>query len=265
MSAALLLARESLSDAVRRRIAAAIAVLSLLSLLVVDSCTSCSTGQVMVNGEARELSDLAGAAGVVTFVTLGMWVVVLAGVLAADHLRETLEDGSAHLCLARPVSRTGFALARLSGVLALCGITGCLLLGGTALLLSQRSALPMGPAVGAALACAASCVTVGALAMAASLVLPRMATVLAVVTSVGVIGLANGLRAASPELGGWLGAVDRFGPPLASSMVIPLDPWVEAVNIDTDPSALVLKLAVWAVLAVALLVISFRRAELASG
>lgn len=265
MTPALLLARESLSDAVRRRIAAAIAVLSLLSLLVVDSCTSCASGEVMVNGEAQELAGLAGAAGVVTYVTLGLWVVVLAGVLAADHLRETLEDGTAYLCLARPVSRTSFALARLAGVLALCGITGSVLLGGTALLLSQRSELPMGPAFGAALACAASCVTIGGLAMAASLFLPRMATALAVVASVGVIALANGLGAANPEIGGWLGAVNRFGPPLASSMVLPLDPWVDAMEFSGDLGGLALRLGVWALLAVALLVFSFRRAELAQG
>ena len=118
MSGFSVLAVEALRDAVRRRIVMAIVVLSLLSLMVVDSCTACAAGEVTINGEVRSLNDVAGAAGANLYAWLGLWIVVLAGLLASDHLQQTLEDGSANLCLARPVSRTAFAMARLAGALA---------------------------------------------------------------------------------------------------------------------------------------------------
>jgi hypothetical protein len=89
MSAFGWLAREALADALRRRIAAAVAVAALVSVAMLDSCTSCAPS-VTVDGEVRELTELAGAAGLGTFVMLGLWVIALAGVLASDHLRATL-------------------------------------------------------------------------------------------------------------------------------------------------------------------------------
>ena len=146
MNAFLLLAREALADALRRRIAFAVAVAALFSVAMLDSCTSC-TSPIMVEGEVRELSDLAGPAGIGTFVALGLWVIVLAGVLASDHLRSTLEDGSALLSLARPLSRDSFALARLAGVLGLSFAAGLVVLGSAAALLAMRSELPWLPAL----------------------------------------------------------------------------------------------------------------------
>ena len=92
---------EAIQDAVRRRIVLVIAAVSLLSLLMVDSCTSCGPGQVTVDGELRSMVDLSGYTGSVTFLLLGLWSVVLAGVLAAEHLAGTLDDGSAPLALSR--------------------------------------------------------------------------------------------------------------------------------------------------------------------
>lgn len=255
-----LLAREALADALRRRIAFAVAVAALLSVAMIDSCTSCAA-PIQVNGELRELSELAGPAGLGTFVLLGLWVIVLAGVLASDHLRTTLEDGSALLSLARPVSREAFALARLAGVLGLSYAAGLVVLGSAATLLAVRSGLPWLPALFAGGACALGCVVVAGFAMAASLVLPRAATLLLVLGGVWLIALANGLGAFT-QVGGWLGALDRAGPPLASAMALALAPWLEGATFVGDPVQVVARLVAWAIGALLLLAYAFRRVEL---
>ena len=60
------LASEAILDAVRRRIIAVIAVVSLLSLMLVDTCTTCSGGEVVVNGQIRQIAAIAGWTGAVT-------------------------------------------------------------------------------------------------------------------------------------------------------------------------------------------------------
>ena len=72
---------EAIRDAVRRRIVAVIVVVCVLSVMMLDSCTACSTGEVMVNGELRQVASLQGGLGALTIVVLGLWIVVLAGVL----------------------------------------------------------------------------------------------------------------------------------------------------------------------------------------
>jgi ABC-type transport system involved in multi-copper enzyme maturation permease subunit len=259
MSAFGWLAREALADALRRRIAAAVAVAALVSVAMLDSCTSCAPS-ITVDGEVREIAELAGAAGLATFVMLGLWVIALAGVLASDHLRTTLEDGSALLSLARPVSRDAFALARLAGVLGLAFVAGAIVLGAAAGLLAARSELPLPPALWAGVACALGCVVVGALAMTASLVLPRAATLLLVLGGVWMIALANSLGAFT-QLGGWLGWIDRVGPPLGSAMALALRPWLEVGSIAGDAVQVGGRLAAWAIGAVFVLVGAFRRVE----
>lgn len=255
-----LLAREALHDALRRRIAFVVALAALVSVAMLESCTSCAA-PIEMNGELRELSDLAGPAGLGIFVVLGLWLIVLAGVLASDHLRTTLEDGSAVLSLARPVSRDSFALARLAGVLGLTFAAGLVVLGAAAGLLALRSGLPWLPALLAAGACALGCVTVAGFAMTASLALPRAATLLLVLGGVWLVALANGLGAFGP-LGGWLGLLDRAGPPLASAMAIALAPWLERGAFAGDPFQVFARLAAWAIAAALLLAYGFRRVEL---
>ena len=267
MSAFGVLAREAVVDAARRRIVAAVVVVSLLSLLMVESCTQCSTAQVLVEGEVRDLVNVAGFTGSATFLVLALWCVVLAGVLASDHLVETLEDGSAALCLARPVGRGSFAAARLTGALGVAWITAAVLLGATAFLLRARGQLPLAPAALAGLATAAGTLVVGALAMTTSLFLPRLAVVLLVFVSVAGVALANAtgmVRAvASPDADlGLLGLVDRFGPPLATSLALALAPWLPNVSVPGDPVAVAVRLAGWALVSLALLVFAFRRIEL---
>jgi ABC-type transport system involved in multi-copper enzyme maturation permease subunit len=266
MSAFAVLALEAIRDAVRRRIAVAVAAVSLLSLLFVDACTTCTTAQLHVDGELRQLTDVAGFAGATTFLVLALWCVVLAGVLAADLLAEALDDGTAALCLARPVGRASFALARLVGALAVAGATALLLLGVTAGLLYARGDLPLAPALVGGLAAAAGSIVAAALAMAASLAVPRLVTVLFVFAGVGTVALANLVGLLRPAAGasaeGILAAIDRFGPPLLTSLALALAPWMARVELSVDPLEIALRLVLWTAGGVALLILAFRRIEL---
>lgn len=255
------LAREALADAARRRIVPLIAVMALISLFFVDTCTSCSP-TIRVQGEPVEVSQVSGLLGAAVLVVLGMWTMVLAGVLASDHLAEPLEDGSATLALARPVSRGSFALSRLAGALALALAAGALLLGATAALLFVRQGLAPAPAVAAGLACALGCVSVGGLAMTASLFLPRVATALLVFGLVWGVALLNAFGRAGAELGGWLGLVDRLGPPLASGLIVALAPWMAPLGVSGDPGALLARGLLWAAGSALLVVVAFRRREI---
>lgn len=257
----LLLSREALADATRRRIVPLIAAMALLSLLFVDRCTSC-TPQIEVQGQEASLSGVAGLLGVVVMVVLGLWTQVLAGILASDHLAEPLSDGSAALVLSRPVSRGAFALSRLAGAVLLSLGTGAILLTATALLLQMRQELPIGPALSAGIACALAAITVASLATAASLYLPRVATALLVLGVVWGVALVNAFGRAGTELGGWLAALDRFGPPLATGMVVALSPWLAPFEIAAEPVEVAVRGALWAAASVALVVLAFRRFEL---
>jgi ABC-type transport system involved in multi-copper enzyme maturation permease subunit len=239
------LAAEAVADATRRRIVPVIAVLALVSLFFVDSCTSCSVN-LNQNGEPVDLGRVAGLGGVVIAVLLGLWTMVLAGVLASDHLAEPLADGSADLALARPVSRCAFALARLAGALALAGAAGAVLLGGAGLLLQARQGLPLQAIGGAYLACLAGTVTVAALAMTASLALPRTLTALLVFGLVWAIGIVNAAAQLGAKLEGAAGLVERLGPPLASAMVLALASWIEPSAPSGAPLDLVVRSLLWA-------------------
>lgn len=256
------LAGEAVLDAVRRRIIAAIAVVSVLSLMLVDTCTTCSGGELMVNGEVQEMASIAGWSGTVTFIVLGLWSIVLAGVLASEHLSQTLADGSATLTLARPVGRGTFAFARLAGALSIAFVTGAVLLGGTALFLAARSGLPTGPALVASLSCAVGGVTLAALAMTASLYMPRIATVLLVFVATGAITMANLVAMFRDDTGGVMGAIDRFGPPLCTSIALALSPWIEGIGVPGGAAEIAVRHVLWAAASIALLQAAFRRVEL---
>jgi ABC-type transport system involved in multi-copper enzyme maturation permease subunit len=255
------LATEAIADATRRRIVPVIAVLALFSLLFVESCTSCSP-TLTRDGESVELPQVAGFGGLLISVVLGLWTMVLAGVLASDHLAEPLEDGSADLALARPVSRGAFALSRLLGALALACATGALLLFGSAVLLYARQGLAPGPVFAAFLACMAGAATMSGLAMTASLVLPRSVTALAVFGFVWVVAGINAVAQFGTQLTGFAGLVDRFGPPLATAMIVALGSWIEPTATRGEPLELALRSLVWAGAGALLLLGAFRRIEL---
>jgi ABC-type transport system involved in multi-copper enzyme maturation permease subunit len=254
------LAGEAVGDAVRRRIVPVIAVVSLLSLLVVDSCTSCAP-TITQNGVPVEVPEIAGWTGMVIFAVLALWTMVLAGVLGSDHLAESLADGSASLVLARPVGRATFALSRLAGALAITLATGAVLLGGTTALLHARHGLAVAAAVWGGLACALGAVVVASLAMTASLSLSRTATVLVVLVGVGVIAGVNAIGLFGVQLGGLAWGIDHFGPPLGSAVVAALASWIAPVEVRADSLELAVRMAAWAVAGVSLLTVVFRRCD----
>ena len=259
-----ILTAEAVRDASRRRIVAAILVLSFVSLWFVDGCTSCATGQMEVNGQQVEGAELLGWTASVLFGLLSLWTVVLAGVLASDHLTQTLGDGSATLTLARPVSRETFALSRLAGTLAISAGCGAILLGGASAFIFARYGLPLGPALAAAAGCALAALLVAALAMWASLLLPRVANFLLVFVLVGGVATINLVSAVGVELGGTFGVIDAWGPPIGSVLTTALAPWNGGTGAAGSLALLLVRLGVWAVAAVGLLAWWFRRMELSA-
>lgn len=263
MSANTILVTEAVRDASRRRIVAVIVAMSVISLFFVDGCVSCSSVNVSIEGEARSLPDLAGAVGAALISLLGLWGILLAGILSADHLQQTIDDGSANLTLTRPVSRNQFAGARLAGALVVSLAAAFVLLGVAAFWLYQRNGLPLEPALVSMAGCLVGAVTTGALGMLASLWLPRMATTLVVVAGVAIMTVANSVAllrdAPAQDALAW---IDRLGPPLASSLWLPLGAWVPQVSMQADPLEIGLRAIVWAALSVAALLFAFRRTEL---
>jgi ABC-type transport system involved in multi-copper enzyme maturation permease subunit len=261
------LVTEAFRDAMRRRIVPVIVVMSLLSLMAVDSVTSCSgTTQIVAQGEQVPGNDfgVSGFAGTVIFTLLSMWMILLAGLLASDHLAETISDGSANLVLARPVRRAEFASARLMGALGIAYVTGAVVLTTSAYLLHFRHGVSLGPVVWAGLAAVVGAQVVGAVAMALSLVLTRVATVLGVLAFMGVIAFVNSLTLFGVELEGAARVLQHLTPPLATAVVLALGPWLAPNAPDVDLIVVCLKLAVWAVASMALLLAVFRRVEIRS-
>jgi len=259
------LAREAFRDAMRRRIVPVIVVLALLSLLAVDSCTSCvGSGRIVQDGVPVLASEISGWTGMVIFTALSLWTMVLAGLLASDHLAETVLDGSANLVLARPVRRSEFALARLGGALGIAYATGAVVLTVTTYLLHFRNGVALDAAIWAGLACAAGVLVVAALAMTLSLFLTRIATAMSVLFFVGAIAFVNVYTLISPSLGTLGQVLQHFAPPLCTAVVVALEPWIGSEAPEVDPMIVVLKLAFWAIASVLILLASFQKKELGS-
>jgi hypothetical protein len=257
----LALAGESVRDAVRRRIAVALAALSLLALVAVESCTSCGAASLVVDGMPLDATRLLGWTGMLLYALLALWTVALAGALASDHLEQTLADGSALLALARPVGRGTFALARLAGALAVSLGTGAVLLAGAAFFLRVRYGLALGPAAAGAAFAALGAVSVAALAMTASLFLPRLATIALVFAGVAAIAFANVAGLAGAELAPPWEALHRFAPPLGSGLALAFSAWTGR-DVPASTPLVLARLALWAVFAPALLAFAFRRLDL---
>jgi len=257
------LAGEAFRDAMRRRIVPIIVVFALLSLLAVDSCTSCSgSGQVAQNGVSVSTDEISGWTGMLIFTVLSLWTMVLAGLLASDHLAETVFDGSANLILGRPVRRSEFALARLAGALGIAYVAGAVVLTVSTYLLHFRNGVSLGAAIWAGLACAAGALVVAALAMALSLHLTRVATAISVLFFVGAITFANVFTLFGASLGRVGYVVQHFAPPLCTAVVVALKPWIAPVTPAVDPMIMALKLVFWVVASVVILLAAFRRQEL---
>ena len=160
------------------------------------------------------------------------------------------------------MGRGSFALARLAGALTIALVTAVVLLGGTATFLQLRSGLPLEPALVGGLACTLGMVAMSSLAMWVSLYLGRVGTVLLVFSAVATVSVANGFGLAGSEPSGLLGAVDRFGPPLATSLALAVASWIPQLSLPASAWEVSARLLVWAGGGVALLCMGFARREL---
>lgn len=261
------LAGEAARDALRRRFALALAILLVLSLGWVNTCTGFGSN-LTLNDQAVDPALLAGFLAPILFSVQALAVLAVAGVLASDHLARPLAEGSAALWLARPVSRSVFAGARVAGALAVALLAGAALLGGTAALLSSRHGVALGPALVASLATALGAVVVAALAAAASLAVGRTAVLLALAVAVplqfaaNAAGLLMALVQPGASLPGLLAWLDRFGPPLGTAVFAATAAWNPHVDASGVLATALGRLAGWAGGAVALLLVAFRRVEI---
>lgn len=255
-----ILAADALRDAVRSRLVWAVGFVSGVLLLGVDSCTGAWQGTVDLDGQALDLSRIGRAVGVPAFVLLGGGVMTLAGLLGADALARPLRDGTADLVLARPVGRSSYALARLAGALGISFGVGAALLGAATWLLHQRQEASLLPALAAAGACALGACVAASFAMTISLFLTRVAASVIVLFMLGAVALANCLGLFL-DLRGTLGALDRFGPPLFSSVALAVARWAPSLPIEGDFREAALRLAAWLVAGLALLLAAARRVE----
>jgi ABC-type transport system involved in multi-copper enzyme maturation permease subunit len=257
-----LLTVEGIRDAARRRIVPALVVICLLSLMMVNSCTQC-TSDIDIQGAGAPIElDVLLWTGVGVLLILSYWITVLAGLLASDHLSAMLEDGSALLVLSRPVSRSSLALSRLLGSLAISFGAGVVLLLGAAFLLYTRSGLSPYPVLLALAATFLSCVCVASFAMTASLFLPRIVTFLLVFLAVSLVSVLNLVSASGGELGAVYSILDQYGPPFSTSVAVALVPWSgNAIELEhlVDVAARGL---VWAAAGSSTLLYIFRRLDL---
>jgi ABC-type transport system involved in multi-copper enzyme maturation permease subunit len=256
-----LLAVEAFQDALRSRLGLAVAGCALLALVVVDRCTSLE-GSFVLNGESLDPGTTRQAFGPILFGWVSLFLLAASGLVASDGLARPVADGSIALWLARPVSRTVYALARLAGTLALAILAGGAALAAGALLLHARHGFTFEPALFAGLVYAASTIVVSALAMALSIYVPRVVTLFAVILWIQLIVVGNAAHLLGASFGGWLAALEHWGPPLGTALFYAMSGWV-SLRPDPHEAALVmLRLVVWIGLSAALLVLSVRRLEL---
>jgi ABC-type transport system involved in multi-copper enzyme maturation permease subunit len=267
MRAFAVLAVEAARDAFRRRFALALAVLLVLSLAWVNTCTGLGAG-VSFNEQQLDPAVVAGFLAPILFSVQAMAVLWVAGVLASDHLARPLSEGSAALWLARPVSRGAWAGARLAGALAVALAAGAVLLGFTAALLARRYGVAPGPAVAASLATALGAVVVAALTATASLAVGRTAVLLAMAAAVplqffsNAAGLGLALLQPDAQLPGLFDALHRFGPPLGTAVLAATAAWNPQVVVEGLLTPALGRLALWAGGAIALLLLACRRLEI---
>jgi hypothetical protein len=263
-------AAEAFRDGLRRRLAFAVALVLLIGLAGAQTCTQFGTGSIDVNGQAIDGNVVGGYLAPLLFGFQAWAVLAIAGLLAADHLARPLAEGSAILWLARPVSRHTWALARLAGALGVALLCGAALLGGTSAMLVLRQGVAIEPALFAAAATALGAVVVAAFAMAASLALGRSAVILVVLLGLAFVAFANGTGLATElahpdvELGGLVGAVDRYGPPLFTAIAGAVARWNPHVDPGDTFVQAMFRLFLWALAGIAVLLFAFRSREIES-
>jgi hypothetical protein len=252
---------EALREAARRRIVVVIVGLSLLSLALIDGCSSCASGTMTVNEAVVDPGAVGGAIGVAMVSALCVWIVILAGVLCADQLARTVSEGSVWLWLARPVSRESFVLSQLAGPLLIAWVAGGVLLATAAVLLQARQGLEPTPALAAGANALVNATTLGAISMAASLWLPRAAIALLVLGVTVPMAALEGVALAGLPLEGAPRLVAELGPPFLAAPLAQLAAWVPLLG-ERSGGEPTLRALVWAAASVTLLLALFRRVEL---
>ena len=116
--------------------------------------------------------------------------------------------------------------------------------------------------LGTALACVLGSLTLGAFSMCLSLYLPRLPTTMLIFAAVGVISFANLLGLTQVGSGGWLSSIDRYGPPLATSLAAPLQSWLPPGYVTLETESLLLRMLAWSAIALFQLGFEFRRLEI---
>ncbi len=261
---------EAFRDGLRRRLAFAVALVLVIGLAGAQTCTQFGTGSFDVNGEAIDANVIGAFLAPILFGFQAWAVLAIAGVLAADHLARPLAEGSAVLWLARPVSRHTWALARLAGALGVALLCGTVLLGGTGAMLVLRQGVAIEPALLAAAATALGAVVVATFAMATSLAVGRSAVTLIVLLALAFVafsngtGLANELAHPEVEIGGLVGAIDRYGPPLFTAIAGAVAQWNPHLDPGDTFAQSMIRLALWAAGGIALLLAAFRSREIES-
>lgn len=255
------LAAEAVRDSVRSRAGLAVVVSAVLCLLVVDRCSGVDA-MIEHGGRTIDPSAFSRLLGPLLYGLVALFLVAAAGLVACDALARPIEDGTVSLWLARPVSRTTYALARLAGSMTLSGVVGGAVLLVATGLLAARYDLAPGPGLLGAAVFLLDAVVVSGIAMAASLFLPRLLTLFLVVTWVQLVLFANLAHVVGAAFGGWLGALERWGPPLGTAILFALSPWVGLDANDGQAAAVLARLGLWAAGSVALVAAAFRRLEL---
>jgi len=113
MHKALLIARHTVQDQLKRRSFYALLALSLLFVLTLRGCYNAN---YMVNGETVSETSVAWHASVFAFQLVAFGVLLLSVLLAGPVFPNDRRDGSMVLYLARPVSRPQYLVGRLLGV-----------------------------------------------------------------------------------------------------------------------------------------------------
>jgi hypothetical protein len=263
-----LLAVEAALDLVRRRLALVVTLVLLLAVAAANTCTDFSAGDVRFNDRPLDPAIVAGFVAPTLFAYQALVVLLVAGLVAADHLARPLGDGSAVAWLARPVSRGVYACARLAGACAVSLALAALVLGATTALLYARHAVAPGPALAGGIATALGALVVASLAMSASLWIGRTPLVLLLSLAVplqfgaNVAGVLLAWVHPDLELPGVLQLLDRFGPPLGTAVFAAVSAWNPHVDAGGLLAQMFARLLLWVAGGVALLVAAFRRIEI---
>lgn len=265
MSAFAALTLEAVRDAARRRGLVAAVLASALAAIAIQRCGRCDAS-IARQGEALGPSadELGAISAIATCGLIALWSYAIAALLASDGLATSLEDGSAESLLSRPVSRDALVLARLAGIwLAAMAIGASLVALAAGIAAVHRGLAPV-PALGAVAGLGTSAWCIAAVAMVASLSLPRAATLLLL----GILALSAAwiditALVVPAESGFTPGPVAQWGPAWLAAPVSALAPWLtETPRWWPPPPWPLLRSGAWAALATAVLVWRFRRVDL---